>query len=67
MPYLAYLGGDLSSESTLRGWYLVEVVEMAYTFSFVALNVFGKFFLNSTNTLYLPVTHCGQQGDMGYL
>ena len=35
---------------------LSQSTQMAYTFSFVVLNVFGRFFVNSTNT-HISLSH----------
>ena len=67
MPHLAYLHGmDVGERrKTCRqnvlqgvGTYpgLSQSTQMAYRFSFVVLNVFGKFFVNSANTHYLSHT-----------
>ena len=56
--------GDLLSESSLWGWYLILRYFVTcpnpfrwHAFSFVVLCEFHKY----------PYTHCAQQGDVGYL
>ena len=53
----------LGLDDHCHNWFYMSSTQIVYIFSFIMLIVFGKFHRYP----YIPVTHCTQEGDMGYL